>query len=83
MVLICPSDIADASVRIYNMDGTDGGVGGNALRCVGKYLYDNNCPEKTISRQTAQCAPCVFTGGRVSAVTCDMGIRAHRRKSPV
>ncbi len=40
VVLIEPSDIADARMRLFNLDGTEGGMGGNAIRCVGKYLYD-------------------------------------------
>ncbi|NMA25472.1 MAG: ATP-grasp domain-containing protein, partial [Clostridiales bacterium] len=46
VVLICPSDIADVSVRIFNMDGTDGGIGGNVMRCVSKYIYDNGIVKK-------------------------------------
>ncbi len=41
IVLIEPSDIADARMRLFNLDGTKGGMGGNAIRCVGKYLYDS------------------------------------------
>lgn len=41
VVMICPSEQADVYVKVYNVDGTNGGIGGNAIRCVGKYLYDN------------------------------------------
>ena len=41
IVLICPSDIADAKMRMFNADGSEGKMCGNAIRCVGKYLYDN------------------------------------------
>lgn len=40
LVLICPSDIADAKMRMFNRDGSEGLMCGNAVRCVGKYLYD-------------------------------------------
>ena len=40
IVLIEKSDVADAKMRIYNRDGSPGGVGGNSIRCVGKYLYE-------------------------------------------
>jgi carbamoyl-phosphate synthase large subunit len=77
VVLICPSEIADASVRLYNMDGTNGGIGGNALRCVCKYLYDNGIVRKknmTIEINGVVKTMHVFTtGGRVSTVTADMG----------
>lgn len=46
VVLICPSETADAKMRIFNADGSEGEMGGNAIRCVGKYLYDNNIAKK-------------------------------------
>ncbi len=41
LVLICPSQTADARMRMFNADGSEGSMCGNAIRCVGKYLYDN------------------------------------------
>ena len=41
LVLIETSDVADARMRIFNRDGSEGKMAGNAVRCVGKYLYDN------------------------------------------
>ena len=41
IVLIEHSDVADAKMRVFNRDGSAGGMGGNAIRCVAKYLYDN------------------------------------------
>lgn len=41
VVLICDSDLADAKMRMFNADGSEGRMCGNAIRCVGKYLYDN------------------------------------------
>ena len=41
LVLIEPSDIADACMRMYNADGSLGEVSGNAMRCVAKYLYES------------------------------------------
>ncbi|HIT05608.1 MAG TPA: carbamoyl-phosphate synthase large subunit [Candidatus Scybalocola faecipullorum] len=40
IVLICPSHVADAKMRMFNLDGSEGNMCGNAIRCVGKYLYD-------------------------------------------
>ena len=40
-MLIERSAVADAKMRVFNRDGSPGGIGGNAIRCVGKYLYDN------------------------------------------
>ena len=46
VVLICPSEVADAKMRVFNLDGSEGQMGGNAIRCVGKYLYENNIVNK-------------------------------------
>jgi carbamoyl-phosphate synthase large subunit len=40
IVLICSSDKADARMRMFNIDGSEGMMCGNAIRCVGKYLHD-------------------------------------------
>ena len=41
IILICPSDVADAKMRMFNLDGSEGKMCGNGIRCVGKYLFDN------------------------------------------
>ena len=43
LVLICPpvSAAADASMRMFNADGSEAEMCGNAIRCVAKYLYDH------------------------------------------
>jgi len=41
IVLIMPSEIADAKIRIFNLDGSEAETCGGPLRCAGKYLYDN------------------------------------------
>lgn len=48
VVLISASDCADAKMRMFNLDGSEGKMCGNAIRNVGKYLYDN----KMVSGQT-------------------------------
>ena len=51
LVLIEKSDVADAKMRIFNADGSEGKMAGNSIRCVGKYLYDSktvNKPKMTI-----------------------------------
>jgi carbamoyl-phosphate synthase large subunit len=42
IVLIMRSKIADARMRMFNLDGSEGKMAGNSIRCVAKYLYDNN-----------------------------------------
>lgn len=46
MVLICPSTVADFRMRMFNPDGTEGEMCGNALRSVGKYVYDHRLTDK-------------------------------------
>lgn len=47
MVLICASEKADFRMRMFNPDGTEGEMCGNALRSVGKYVYDHALTDKT------------------------------------
>lgn len=47
MVMICPSDIADFKMRMFNPDGTEGEMCGNALRSMSKYVYDHKFTDKT------------------------------------
>ena len=46
LVLIEKSDVADARMRIFNRDGSEGVMAGNSIRCVGKYLFDNKIVNK-------------------------------------
>lgn len=48
LVLICPSDTADAKMRMFNLDGSEGMMCGNAIRCVARYIFDNNIARKEI-----------------------------------
>mgnify|MGYP001063277170 CR=1 FL=1 len=47
LILICPSEKADFRMIMYNMDGSEGMMCGNGIRCVGKYVYDYGMTEKT------------------------------------
>lgn len=46
IILVCPSDRADAKMRIFNADGSEGKMCGNGIRCVGKFVYDNGIARK-------------------------------------
>jgi diaminopimelate epimerase len=46
VVLILRSNVADAKMRMFNLDGSEGNMCGNAIRCVAKYLYDNGIVQK-------------------------------------
>ena len=46
LVLIMPSDIADFRMRMFNADGSESAMCGNASRCVGKYVYEKGLTNK-------------------------------------
>lgn len=47
LVLIGKTDSADFSMKIFNADGSEGEMCGNALRCVGKYVFEKGLTDKT------------------------------------
>jgi carbamoyl-phosphate synthase large subunit len=88
IILILRSEIADAKMRIFNLDGSEGGMAGNSIRCLAKYLYDNNIVRKTQMRiETKSGIRELFIStrnGDVSSVKVDMGgAELHPEKIPV
>ena len=77
VVLTLRSDVADAKMRMFNRDGSEGGMAGNAIRCVAKYLYDNGIVRKTHMRIEALSGIRELwlstKDGMVSTVKVDMG----------
>ncbi len=77
IVLIENSTVADAKMRIFNLDGSEGKMAGNSIRSVGKFLYDNDIVKKdnmTIETAAGIKQLKLFTReGKVSSVTVDMG----------
>jgi diaminopimelate epimerase len=77
LILICPSDKADARMEMYNADGSRGAMCGNGIRCVGKYLYDHGLARgNTLKIDTDSGLKTLFLevqDGKVSRVTVDMG----------
>ena len=77
LILIEPSDTADFGMRVFNSDGSEAGMCGNGIRCVGKYVYERGMTDKTeltidtkggfkqISLQVEE--------GKVARVKVDMG----------
>ena len=47
LILICPSEVADFEMKMYNADGSRGEMCGNGIRCVAKYVYDYGLTDKT------------------------------------
>jgi len=77
LVLIMPSDEADFRMRMFNADGSEGEMCGNATRCVGKYVYDRGLTQKTmVSLSTLAGIKYLelhLVDGVVDTVTVDMG----------
>ena len=46
LVMILPEEGVDGRMRMFNADGSEGKMCGNAIRCVGKYLYDKGYAKK-------------------------------------
>lgn len=78
VVLILPSDIATCSMKMYNADGSEGKMCGNAIRCVGKYMYENGI--STATKITVETLSGIrdlqlhVVDGKVNRVTVNMGI---------
>src|SRR5207247_1344055 len=77
LILIGPSDKADARMRIFNADGSEAEMCGNGLRCVAKYVYDHGLVRKpTMTIDTGngvKTCSLGFAGGQVSRVRANMG----------
>src|SRR5580698_5493346 len=46
LILICPSEKADARMRMFNADGSESEMCGNGVRCVAKFVYDHGIARK-------------------------------------
>ncbi len=77
LVLILPSDKADFRMRIFNADGSEAMMCGNATRCIGKYVYDKGMTDKTeITLETNSGIKYLTLfpeNGKVEYVEVDMG----------
>ncbi len=78
LVLILPSEVADARMQMFNADGSEGNMCGNAIRCVGRHLYDKGyCRKDSLTVETKvgikHLSLQIGTDGQVDTVTVDMG----------
>ncbi len=78
LVLILPSEVADFRMRIFNADGSEAMMCGNATRCIGKYVYDMGMTDKTeVSLETNSGIKYLTlypgTDGKIESVKVDMG----------
>jgi len=78
LVLILPSQVADVRMRMFNADGSESEMCGNAVRCVGKYARDYGLVDSDLIRVETgagiKLVRLLFDGaGTVSGATVDMG----------
>jgi len=77
LILICPSDVADARMRMFNADGSESEMCGNGIRCVAKYVYDHGiCQQPTLKIETGAGVLSLdleVVDGLVERVRVDMG----------
>ncbi len=77
LVFILPSEVADFRMQMFNSDGSEAEMCGNATRCVGKYVYDNGLTQKkyiTLETKAGIKYISLLDGDKYSRkVTVDMG----------
>lgn len=78
LILIMPSDMADARMRMFNADGSESEMCGNGIRCVAKYVYDHGiCQRDRLRIETGHGVLTLDVQakqGRAELVTVDMGV---------
>lgn len=78
IILIMPSEVADFRMRMFNADGSEGKMCGNASRCIAKYVYEAGLTDKAIITLETLSGVKVLSldikDGEVTAVTVDMGM---------
>jgi diaminopimelate epimerase len=77
LIFICPSEVADARMRMFNADGSEAEMCGNGIRCVAKYVYDHGLCRRTPLRiETGRgilSLELEISADRVERVRVDMG----------
>lgn len=77
LIMICPSEVADCKMVMYNADGTQSQMCGNGVRCVGKYIHDKGLTDKEIVTVETlggiKVLELHLKDGLVDTITVDMG----------
>lgn len=77
LIMICPSEVADCKMVMYNADGTQSQMCGNGVRCVGKYIHDKGLTDKEIVTVETlggiKVLELHLKDGTVDTITVDMG----------
>src|SRR5262249_42767035 len=76
LILILPSDKADVRMRMFNIEGSEGEMCGNGIRCVAKYAFDHGLTKKNPMRVETGRGVLTLdlktTNGKVEQVTVNM-----------
>ena len=78
LICICPSEVADFKMRMFNADASEGKMCGNGTRCIAKYVYDKGLTKNTtITLETLsgikKIDMTLGQDGKVAEATVDMG----------
>jgi len=77
LIIIAPSDVANAKMRMFNADGSESAMCGNGIRCVAKYLYDFGlAPKETLTIETGRgilTLQLTVENGKMALARVDMG----------
>ena len=77
LILMLPDESADARMRIFNLDGSEGEMCGNGIRCMAKYLYDSGLVKKEkMSIRTGsgiRDVEMIVEGGKATGARVNMG----------
>lgn len=77
LILVKPSDIADCEMDMYNMDGSQGAMCGNGIRCVAKFAYDKGLVKKkhisVATKSGMKYLDLTVKNNKVSSVKVNMG----------
>ena len=77
LILVKPSDVADCEMDMYNLDGSQGAMCGNGIRCVAKFAYDHGIVRKkniTVNTKSGiKYLDLDIKDGKVSSVKVNMG----------
>lgn len=79
VICLYPSKIADAYMKMYNADGSEGNMCGNGVRCIAKFLYDSMPLERNKSHISIETKSGVkiltpfYKGSEITSLKVDMG----------
>ena len=77
LILIRPSQVADCEMDMYNLDGSQGAMCGNGIRCVAKYVFDHGIINKTsisiATKSGIKYVDLTVKDGKASLIRVNMG----------